>query len=328
MNPDPPGGAPPPVIEVRGLVHRFGGLTAVDRFDLTVEPGQIFGLVGPDGAGKTTVMRILCGIIEPTGGRVRVAGFDLGSDAEEAKRRVGYLSQRFSLYQDLTVDENLRFFARIHGVPRRDFLERSAELLAAARLEPFGRRLAGNLSGGMKQKLALACTLIHAPELLVLDEPTTGVDPVSRRDFWRILYGLLGRGVTILVSTPYMDEAERCGRLALMDRGRVLVEGTPAELKGMMTGELVEAVAEPLAKARDVAARVVGVGSIRIVGDRLHLRVDRAAEAEAALLPAWEAAGVGVGSLRPIAPGLEDVFVSLLDRPGPAVAARPAGGVS
>ncbi len=306
--------AAPPVIEVRGLTHRFGTVTAVDRFDLRVDRGRIFGLVGPDGAGKTTVMRILCGIIEPTGGTVRVAGFDLARDAEDAKRRVGYLSQRFSLYQDLTVDENLRFFARIHGVSRPDFRERSAELLGAARLEPFGKRLAGNLSGGMKQKLALACTLVHAPELLVLDEPTTGVDPVSRRDFWRILYGLLGRGVTILVSTPYMDEAERCGRLALMDRGRVLVEGTPAELKGMMAGELLEAVVEPLPGARDPAAGVDGVRSIRIFGDRMHLKVDRAADAEGPLRRAWEGAGVTVVSLRRITPGLEDVFVSLLDR--------------
>ena len=215
-------------IEAEHLRKAFDGVVAVEDFTLTVAAGEIVGLVGPDGAGKTTTMRILAGAMAPGGGSAAVAGFDVARQTGQVRGRLGYMPQRFSLYGDLTVEENLRFFADIYGVPRAEFRARADRLLEFARLTPFGRRLARDLSGGMRQKLALAATLMHTPEVLLLDEPTTGVDPVSRRDFWQILVGLLAEGVTILVSTPYMDEAERCNRVALMAHGRLLSVDTPA----------------------------------------------------------------------------------------------------
>ncbi len=215
-------------ITITGLRKTFNGLTAVDGIDLQVRRGEIFGLVGPDGAGKTTTMRLLAGLLDPDAGGARVAGFDVQRQTEAMKRQIGYMPQRFSLYGDLTVAENMRFFATIYQVPRAERLARQQRLLEFSRLEPFLKRQAQFLSGGMKQKLALACVLMHTPQVLFLDEPTTGVDPVSRRDFWKILYSLLQEGVTLFVSTPYMDEAERCTRVALMNRGRIIFCGTPA----------------------------------------------------------------------------------------------------
>ena len=227
-------------IRTEALTKCFGGLTAVDRLTLTVSEGEIFGLVGPDGAGKTTTMRLLTAIMEPTSGAAWVAGHHIVSEAEEIKEKIGYMSQRFGLYPDLTVMENIAFYADIYGVPRKGREERTARLLAFSNLTPFKKRLAGHLSGGMKQKLGLACALIHTPKVLFLDEPTNGVDPVSRRDFWRILYQLLREHVTIFVSTAYLDEAERCNRVGLMHRGKLLAVGTPDEVKQLMQGTILE----------------------------------------------------------------------------------------
>jgi ABC-2 type transport system ATP-binding protein len=314
-------------IAVRGLRKAFGPVVAVDGIDLEVARGEIFGLVGPDGAGKTTAIRMLVGVIAAEAGAAAVAGFDLAREPEEVKRRIGYMSQRFSLYGDLTVAENLRFFANLFHVPRSEFRRREAELLGFSRLEPYRDRLAQNLSGGMKQKLALACTLVHTPEVLFLDEPTTGVDPVSRRDFWKILYELLKGGVTIFVSTPYMDEAERCARVALMDRGRIHLCDTPAALKLRMRGELVEAVAQPQRRAREALAGFPGLLGIQVFGDRLHVWL-RAGAGGAAAVRAWlDARGVAVDDARGVQPGLEDVFVSLLAPPAHADGPEgPAGG--
>lgn len=220
-------------VRARGLRKSFKGRVAVDGLDFDAPAGEVFGLVGPDGAGKTTTFRLLCGILLPDAGEMMVAGRDVRTEPEAVKRRIGYLSQAFSQYNHLTVWENLRFTADMFGVPDGEWQERAEEMLAASRMSAFKGRLAGNLSGGMKQKLALSCTLLHTPEVVFLDEPTTGVDPVSRREFWSILYDLPRQGVTIVVSTPYMDEAERCQRLAFMARGRIMAHGTPRELKRM-----------------------------------------------------------------------------------------------
>ncbi|HEY3377616.1 MAG TPA: ABC transporter ATP-binding protein [Armatimonadota bacterium] len=299
-------------IQAQGLRKDFGDLHAVDGLDLAVKPGEIFGLVGPDGAGKTTTMRLLAGLLTPNGGQAEVAGFDVLAQPEAVKRRIGYMPQRFSLYGDLTVAENIYFFAQIYHVPRAERLRREQELLEFSRLGPFRTRLAQDLSGGMKQKLALTCTLIHTPEVLFLDEPTTGVDPVSRREFWKILYALLKQGVTLFVSTPYMDEAERCNRVALMDNGRIILCDTPDGLKGRMRGELLEVVAQPLRAARDTVAALPGALGVQVFGDRLHVWVSDAVAAEPLLTAALTDAQITVESLRRIAPGLEDVFMSLV----------------
>jgi len=301
-------------IRATGLRKMFGGLVAVDGLDLAVEKGEIFGLVGPDGAGKTTTMRIMCGILDPDAGQVEVAGHDVLRHPEQVKRRIGYMPQRFSLYGDLTVSENLAFFANLYHVPRSKRGEREKELLGFSRLAPFRKRLAQNLSGGMKQKLALACTLIHTPEVLFLDEPTTGVDPVSRREFWRILYSLLKEGVTIFVSTPYMDEAERCNRVALIEKGRILLCDTPEVLKQRMRGDLLEIIAEPQREAKELLAQLPGVLGVQVFGDRLHVWVGDAANDRPALLAALSEKQITVISSRAATPGLEDVFVSVLAR--------------
>jgi ABC-2 type transport system ATP-binding protein len=298
-------------VRCAGLVRRYADLVAVDGLDLEVHRGEIFALVGPDGAGKTTLIRMLCGALTPTEGSAQVVGFDVERDPESVKARLGYMPQRFSLYGDLSVTENLRLYADLYRVPRAEFALRARGLLADYRLSAFTGRLAQFLSGGMKQKLALACTLIHDPELLILDEPTTGVDPVSRRQFWRSLYELNRRGITIFVSTPYMDEAERASRVGLMNKGRIIALGDPASLKAQMEGQILEVVLETQEAAKRVLREHPSVRSLEVFGDRLHVLVPSPADA-AALEGALERAGVPVGGIRPVPPSLEDVFVSRL----------------
>src|SRR6516165_1470936 len=229
-----------PIIETHGLTRRFGDLTAVDHLDLTVAQGEIFGLVGPDGAGKTTTLRMLCGLMDPTEGTARVAGHDVVRESRAVKDQIGYMAQRFGLYADLTVEENMTFYADLFGILGRERQELSARLLRMTRMEPFRGRQAGRLSGGMKQKLALMCTLLHRPQILFLDEPTNGVDPVSRRDFWAILYQLLKEGITIFMTTAYLDEAERCNRVGLMHRGRLIRCAAPEALKNATGTDTLE----------------------------------------------------------------------------------------
>jgi ABC-2 type transport system ATP-binding protein len=304
------------MVAVEGLVRRYGDLTAVDGISFSVGRGEMFGLIGPDGAGKTTTLRVVLGLLAPHGGTVRTCGLDPIRRGAELSQRIGYLSQRFSLYGDLSVDENVAFFAAIHGVP--DWRPRRDELLDRLRMTPFRGRLADRLSGGMKQKLALACTLVHTPELLVMDEPTSGVDPVSRRDFWRILSRLQREGLTILLTTPYLDEAERCQRVALMDHGRLLTTSTPDELRtaGQPPRQaLVEIIATPKQRAEELLAGRGDVAEVEAFGERLHVTLRGVEPAGAAaagrrLAAELAAAGVEVHEARPIAPSLEDVFIA------------------
>lgn len=298
-------------IRCAGITRRFGTLAAVDSLDVEVRHGEIFALVGPDGAGKTTLIRLLCGVLTPDSGQAVVAGFDVVAQPEPVKARIGYMPQRFSLYGDLTVMENLQLYAGLHEVRPEEFPRKADQLLADFRLSPFHSRLAQYLSGGMKQKLALVCTLIHEPEVLLLDEPTTGVDPVSRQQFWRILYDLNRQGITIFVSTPYMDEAERAAHVGLMNQGRIIATGSPAALRAQMEGEILEVVAEPQEAAKSVLRGHPSVRSLEVFGDRLHVLVP-AAEAQGAIESALATAGVTVKSIRTIPPSLEDVFVSRL----------------
>jgi len=299
-------------IHARGLRRTFGETVAVDRLDLDVAEGEIFGLVGPDGAGKTTTMRMLTGILAPSAGEAQVAGCDVVRAREPLKEHIGYMSQRFGLYPDLTVAENIDFYADIYTVPQAARAERTERLLAFSNLTPFKHRLAGNLSGGMKQKLGLACALIHTPRVLFLDEPTNGVDPVSRRDFWRILYQLVRDGVTIFVSTAYLDEAERCNRLALLHEGRLLGLGTPDEIKAMMPGALLEIRTAAPRRAAALLREQLPAASVGLFGDRVHVAARDVATTEARSRELLTAAGLTVDSIRPIEPSLEDVFVAVL----------------
>ncbi len=303
----------PAAVEVASLTKRFAALTAVDGLSFSVARGEIFGLVGPDGAGKTTVMRMLAGVMRPDAGTVILDGVDVVSDPELAKRHLSYMPQRFGLYEDLTVDENIRFYADLFGIARGLREERAKRLLAASGMEPFRGRLAGKLSGGMKQKLGLTCSLIHAPKAVLLDEPTTGVDPVSRRDFWRILYSLLGEGVTIVIATAYLDEAERCHRLALLDRGRLIQCDTPAALKQKMPGALVAIASPDPRRVRSALEDEPGVQTVVLVGDGVHLVVDdagRIAELERRLADQ----GVPYEHIARVTPSVEDLFAALLGR--------------
>jgi drug efflux transport system ATP-binding protein len=299
-------------IRAESLTKTFGSLKAVDAFTLSVAEGEIFALVGPDGAGKTTTMRLLTGIMDPSSGDAWVAGHHTVRDAALVSNAIGYMSQRFGLYSDLTVMENIHFYADIYGVPRRGREEKVEQLLAFSNLTPFKKRQAGNLSGGMKQKLGLACALVHTPRVLFLDEPTNGVDPLSRRDFWRILYQLLHERVTIFVSTSYLDEAERANRVALMDRGKLLAVGTPGEVKQLMRGSILEIRSEEPRRATALLREKMGRSSVGLFGDRVHvvtMDLERTrAEAEQTLARA----GLKTESLRTIEPSLEDVFVSVL----------------
>jgi ABC-2 type transport system ATP-binding protein len=309
-----------PAIFTRGLRRAFGPTIAVDSLDLEVDEGSVFGLVGPDGAGKTTTMRMLAGILDPTDGEAEVAGCDVRRHPESVKHHIGYVSQRFGLYPDLTVIENIDFYADIFSVPKKGRSEKTERLLGFSNLTPFKRRLAGNLSGGMKQKLGLACALIHTPRVLLLDEPTNGVDPVSRRDFWRILYQLLREGVTIFVSTAYLDEAERCNKIALIDKGRVLGTGSPEDIRSMLHGVTLEIHASEPRHAARTLRQNLSKASVALYGDRLHITT---AETDAGgVRSILSGAGIQVSELRPIEPSLEDVFVGVVAQNHPDHARR------
>ncbi len=297
-------------IEVQGLSKRFGDIQAVDNLNLTVQRGEMLGIVGPDGAGKTTSIRMLCGIIEPTSGSAKILSHDLKRDLEEVKKHIGYLSQRFSLYGDLTVDENIEFFAEIHQV--KDYKQRREELLQFTRLTPFRDRLAERLSGGMKQKLALACTLIHTPQIIFLDEPTTGVDPVSRRDFWKILSNLLKTGITIVMTTPYLDEAERCTRVGLMNKGSLMVVDTPQKVKAMMKGYIIEIVSGQIRKAFAVLRESPHVKEVQAFGDRLNIVVEDKDRDFPLIQNQLQKEGIDIADWRVIPASLENVFISLM----------------
>jgi len=299
------------MIATSELTRRFGETVAVDRVSLEVGRGELFGLLGPDGAGKTTLLRMLSGVLTPTAGSARIAGADIRTAPDEVKAVVGYVPQAFALWRDLTVVENLSFIAETYALPRPVIAERTQRLLAFSRLTPFARRQAEHLSGGMRQKLALAAALIHEPEVLLLDEPTTGVDPVSRREFWQILYELNLQGKTVVLATPYMDEAERCTRVALMHQGRILSVGPPAALKERLQGALLEVVAEPRRAALASARRMPEVRQGTVFGESLHLLVTDA-DAAMTIRRRLEAEGITVQEIRPLEPSLEDVFVALL----------------
>jgi ABC-2 type transport system ATP-binding protein len=303
-------------IRTERLTKTFGELAAVSALTLSVAEGEIFGLVGPDGAGKTTTMRLLTAIMEPSGGDAWVTGRHVIRQSEAVKENIGYMSQRFGLYPDLTVMENLAFYADIFDVPRKVRREREERLLAFSNLGPFRRRLAGNLSGGMKQKLGLACTLIHAPKVLFLDEPTNGVDPVSRRDFWRILYDLQRERATIFLSTAYLDEAERCQRLALIHRGRLLACGTPAEVKRLMRGTIVEVRSAEPRRAAAALRQHCPADSVVLFGDRVHVVGPGPEETLGRVRSALWAAGLEPQSMSVVEPSLEDVFVSAIGEQG------------
>ena len=295
-------------VRVDGLTRRFGLVTAVDHLTFAVDRGELFGLVGPDGAGKSTTLRMLAGVLRPSDGDAWLGGVSVRRQPERVKHDLAYMPQRFGLYADLTVLENLRFYADLYRVPRAARAARLERLFAFSNLGPFQHRLAGQLSGGMKQKLGLSCALIHEPAILLLDEPTFGVDPISRRDLWLIVHEMVAAGTTVVVSTSYMDEAERFDRLALVHRGRLLATATPAALQGSVTGAILELQVEQPREARAIVAAGPAVRRVALFGDRLHVTVESAAAA-----PAVEAhcrgAGLAVRGLSTITPSLEDVFI-------------------
>ncbi len=297
------------VLSARGLVVRYGAAEAVRGLDLEVPRGQVVGLIGPDGAGKTSSLRVFAGLLRPAAGSVEVLGRDAWRHRRALHRRLGYLAQRFALYGDLTVDENVQFFALLLGV--EDWRARRDALLARVALAEFRTRQADRLSGGMKQKLALACSLMHSPEILLLDEPTTGVDPVTRREFWRLLADLVAEGLTLVIATPYLDEAERCSRVILMHEGRVLADAPPAELRALLPGAIVEVAAGPRTLVAGALARVPGVADVRPFAARFHVRLASAAGAVESVRAELERAGAEVEDVRVIPATLEDTFLHL-----------------
>lgn len=304
------------VIATRGLARNFGDTEAVRSLDLEVRRGELYGLVGPDGAGKSTAIRLLCGLLAPHGGSGHVLGCDLAAGNDDLKARIGYLSQNFTLYGDLSVDENIEFFAELHGVS--DYRARRQELLEFTRLQPFRQRLAQALSGGMKKKLALACTLIHTPDLILLDEPSTGVDPVSRGEFWSILGRVLEQGVTVVMTSPYLDEAERCHRLSLVHGGRTVATGTPAEVKALLPGAVFTLQGGEAARAYHLLRERWPATQVVLYGDQLRFWT-AAGETELRTLLAYlEHRGAGSWTATRAEPSLEDVFVALLhEAPSP-----------
>lgn len=302
-------GSPQSAIVVSGLTKNFGALRAVDHLSFEVRAGEIFGLVGPDGAGKTTTLRMLAGVMPPDEGTAQVAAFDVVHDPEDAKHHLSYMPQRFGLYEDLTVDENIVFYADLFGVSKTERQRRSMQLLKAAGMSEFRSRLAGKLSGGMKQKLGLVCALIHRPKVVLLDEPTTGVDPVSRRDFWRILYELISEGVAILASTAYLDEAERCHRVALLHQGKLLFCETPSVLKSGFGKDVLSISSRDARRVHDELEHANGTSSIVLAGDSVHLVVDGASRRIPEIESALRRAQVPFDAIHSIKPTIEDLFV-------------------
>ena len=304
------------LIEVNDLSKSFDGVPAVNGLNLQVRAGEMVGLVGPDGAGKTTAMRLLCGALRATSGSMRIAGYSIPGQVEKAREEIGYLAQRFSLYGDLTVKENLDFFGEVFDMDDTERTQRSKELLRFAGLQEFANRPAVALSGGMQKKLGLACALVHRPKVLLLDEPTGGVDPVARQEFWHLLIALLRGGSAVLVSTPYMDEAMRFNRVIFMNHGRALKQGAPRALIASLDGHVLELAAEPQMAAREVAVLDPNVEDVHSFGGYLHLRVHGAEEVMARLPQKLKAAGVTMTHLQPVSPTLEDVFIQLLEMEG------------
>jgi drug efflux transport system ATP-binding protein len=304
------------LLETENLVKSFGDFQAVNGLNLQVHAGEMVGLVGPDGAGKTTAIRLMCGVLQSTSGIVRVAGYEVPGQVEKAREQIGYLAQRFGLYGDLSVKENIEFFGEVFDLPEKELKQRSAELLNFAGLGDFIDRPAAALSGGMQKKLGLASALIHRPKVLLLDEPTGGVDPVARQEFWHLLIALLRAGSAVLVSTPYMDEAMRFNRVIFMNDGRVLTQGEPRELMKRLAGRILELDAEPQMAARPIVAEDPEVENVHTFGNFLHLRVS-SAEGPLQRIPArLEAAGVLVRHLATVPATLEDVFIHLIETEG------------
>jgi ABC-2 type transport system ATP-binding protein len=313
------------LVQANGLKKSFGNTHAVNGVDINIRAGEIYGLVGSDGAGKTTTLRLLVGALLPDEGFVNVCGFDVLKQTEEARSTIGYLSQRFSMYEDLTVLENIRFFAEVRGLSSAEWLPRSMEILDFVGLGKFKDRRAGQLSGGMKQKLGLATALVTRPRLLLLDEPTTGVDPVTRQDFWQLVIKLVGSregdGVSVIISTPYMDEASRCHRVGFMKNGKIIAEDTPSTLRSRLNGRVLELRGSPLKLIRHVAHQDADVEDVQAFGDRLHIRVreDQAQHVIRRLQTEIASAGGQVDELRVVPPALEDVFIALSEDKAEAI---------
>lgn len=306
-------------VEIRDLVKRFGDFVAVDHVTLEVARGEIFGFLGPNGAGKSTTIRMLCGLLQPTSGSAKVGGLDLATQAEEIKQHIGYMSQKFSLYDDLTVEENIDFFSGIYGVPHARRAERKDYVLRMAGIEQRRNSLTRLLSGGWKQRLALGCAILHEPPILFLDEPTSGVDPIARRTFWDLIYQLCAANHTVFVSTHYMDEAEYCHRLALMDRGKVIALGTPAELKQSLDSHfLLHLEVSDVLESMKILENRPGISDVAVFGGGLHVTVASGASAIPEIRAVLEQSGVTVDTIEPIQPSMEDVFVAMIEQQGVA----------
>jgi ABC-2 type transport system ATP-binding protein len=311
------------VIETHDLTRTFKNITAVDDLNLNVNRGEVFGLVGPDGAGKTTTIRLLAAILDPTDGWAKVEGFDTVAQPEPIKQRIGYMAQRFNLYGDLSVWENLNFFADVFEMRGTERQERIEMLLDFANLNEFRERRARHLSGGMQKKLALACTLIHTPDIIYLDEPTTGVDPVARREFWDILTDLHLRGITLVVSTPYMDEAERCSRVGMMYQGRLVICDSPDKIKAMVPGQLIALWTSNMRRAKEIISHLDGILEVQTYGDQLRLFVEEETVVNGHLRTALNAAGIDILEMRRTQPRMEEAFISLISSQRSALSSQP-----
>ncbi len=300
-------------IEVLDLTKQFGKFTAVDSINFHVKRGEIFGFLGPNGAGKSTTIRMLCGILNPTSGTGTVAGFDIAKNPEDIRRNIGYMSQKFSLYEDLTVEENIEFFGGIYGLSKAERLERGKQVLEMAGLEGRQESLVAQLSGGWKQRLSLGCAIIHRPKILFLDEPTSGVDPISRRNFWDLIYRVADEGSTVLVTTHYMDEAEHCDRLCLIYRGKLIALGTPNELKLLHNGDLLKVECHPLMNGLEVIEKMPFVYDVALFGASLHISVEDDKKAVPSIKAELQKNNIEVLDIQKIDPTLEDIFVSLIE---------------